>query len=316
MPALTDSLLTLWLALMIDLLLGEPPGNLHLTVWAGKSIEKLEPSFRKISKDERIGGAAMAISVIAAFVLLAILVTSLSSISWPLHILVSAFFLKMTFALKCMHKHVAPIAKELDSDLDSSRKALSLVVRRDTKVLDRRLVASGAVETVAEGFVDGFISPIFYYCVLGLPGAVAYRVINTLDSMVGYKDERYLRFGQFSARLDTIANYIPSRLTPLIFALSAFLLKQDWRSSIKFCRAYHASTSSINAGWPMSSMAGALRVRLEKLGCYSLGEEIEPLSSEKIRASLRIYAASAILTVLIFSSFLVIGGIIYEAYFV
>ncbi|MEN3034770.1 MAG: cobalamin biosynthesis protein [Candidatus Methanosuratincola petrocarbonis] len=316
MPALTDTLTILWLALLIDLLFGEPPGRLHLTVWAGKSIEKLEPRFRRIFKNERVGGAVMALSVIAAFALLAFSVTLLSSVSWPLYILVSAFFLKMTFALKCMYRHVEPIARELDSDLDSSRKSLSLVVRRETKALDRRLVASGAVETVAEGFVDGFISPVFYYCIFGLPGAVAYRVINTLDSMVGYKDDRYLRFGWFSARLDTVANYVPSRLTPLIFALSASLLKLDWKSSIRFCRAYHASTSSINAGWPMSSMAGALRVRLEKPGSYSLGEEIEPLSPEKIRASLRVYAASAIFTLLLFSTFLVIGGILYEAYFV
>ncbi|MEM2125026.1 MAG: cobalamin biosynthesis protein [Candidatus Methanosuratincola sp.] len=316
MSATTDAVTVLWLAFLIDLLLGEPPSRLHLTVWAGKSIEKLEPPFRKIFKDERVGGVALALSVIAAFTLLAFLVTSLSSLSWPLYVLLSAFFLKMTFALKCMYRHVEPIARELDSDLGSSRKCLSLVVRRDTSVLDKRLVASGAVETVAEGFVDGFISPIFYYCIFGLPGAVAYRVINTLDSMVGYKDHRYLKFGWFSARLDTVANYVPSRLTPVIFALSASMLKLDWKSSIRFSRAYHASTSSINAGWPMSSMAGALRVRLEKPGCYSIGEEIEPLSSEKIRKSLRVYAVSAIITLLLFSSFLIIGGILYEAHFV
>ncbi len=315
MPSIIDALAVLWLALLVDLLLGEPPGRLHLTVWAGRSIERLEPLFRKAFKDERVGGAALSLSVIGAFALLSHLVTGLSYLSWHLYVLVSALFLKMTFALKCMYRHVEPIARELDSDLGSSRKRLSLVVRRDTASLDKRLVASGAVETVAEGFVDGFISPIFYYCILGLPGAVIYRAINTLDSMVGYKDQRYVKFGWFSARLDTIANFIPSRLTPLIFAISASLLKLDWKSSIRFARAYHASTTSINAGWPMSSMAGALRVRLEKQGCYSIGEEIDPLSPEKIRKSLSVYGVSALITLLIFSCFLVIGGIVYEAYF-
>ncbi|MEM2125605.1 MAG: cobalamin biosynthesis protein [Candidatus Methanosuratincola sp.] len=316
MPPITDSLFILWLAFLLDLLFGEPPPCIHLTVWAGKSIEKLEPHFRKLFRDERIGGTALAILVIASFTLLALLVSSISNLSRPLYILVSSIFLKMTFAIKCMYNHVEPIAKELDSDLESSKKRLSLVVRRDTSTLDKRLVASGAVETVAEGFVDGFISPIFYYCILGLPGAIAYRVINTLDSMVGYKDIKYFRFGWFSARLDTAANFIPSRLTPLIFALAAALLKLDWRLSIRFSRAYHASTQSVNAGWPMSSMAGALRVKLEKLGCYCIGEEIEPLSSEKIMKSLKVYVVSALITLLLFSSLLVIGGVVYEAYFV
>ncbi|MEJ5292841.1 MAG: cobalamin biosynthesis protein [Candidatus Methanosuratincola sp.] len=316
MPSMTDALIVLWLALLIDLLFGEPPRQLHLTVWAGKSIEMIEPSFRKIFKDERVGGTALALSLIAIFVLFVSFLSAISAFSWPVYILVSAFFLKMAFALKCMFRHVEPIAKGLDSDLASSRKSLSMVVRRETAALDKRLVASGAIETVAEGFVDGFLSPVFYYCILGLPGAVAYRVINTLDSMVGYRNAQYLRFGWFSAKLDTLANYIPSRLTPLIFALSAWILKLDWRSAFRFCRSYHALTSSVNAGWPMSSMAGALRVRLEKPGCYALGEEIEPLSSEKIRASLAVYGVSALATSLIFSSLLLIGGIVYETYFV
>lgn len=267
MPSVIDAVIILWLAFLIDLVFGEPPRQLHLTVWAGISIQKMEPAFRKIFKNERIGGVAMALSLITTFVLFACMISALLSLSWPLYILVSAFFLKMTFAVKCMYNHVEPIARELDSDLASSRKYLSMVVRRDTSVLDRRLVASGAIETVAEGFVDGFLSPLFYYCILGLPGAVAYRVINTLDSMVGYKDPRYLKFGWFSARLDTLANYIPSRLTPLILAFSALILKLDWKSVICFCRRYRSLTSSVNAGWPMSSMAGALRVRLEKPGC-------------------------------------------------
>ncbi|MDI9644334.1 MAG: cobalamin biosynthesis protein [Candidatus Verstraetearchaeota archaeon] len=311
-----EPVLILALALAIDIALGEPPMQVHLTVWIGKWIGGLEPVFRRVTKNERLGGSLLALSAIVAFTLLGALVYLVSSLSWHLYILLSAFLLKMTFALRCMFGHVVPIAKSLDSDIDSSRRRLSLVVRRDTSVLDKRLIASGAVETVAEGFVDGFISPLFFYTLFGLPGAVAYRVINTLDSMVGYRDERYIRFGWLSAKLDSIANYIPSRLTSLIFAAAASFLRLDWRGAMRVCRAYHSATSSLNAGWPMSSMAGALRVRLEKPGSYALGDDIEPLSARKIYDSLRVFSVSAALTCTIFALFIIMVRIFYEAYFV
>lgn len=308
-----DPLIVLLLALAIDIAFGEPPRRLHITVWMGKYIEALEPLMRRL-RNERVAGALLAVFTVASFAVLGFLVSLAFQLNWILGVAASAFFLKMTFALRCMFEHISPIISSLESDIEKSRKHLSLVVRRDTSALDRRLVASGAVETVAEGFVDGFISPLFFYLLFGLPGAVAYRAVNTLDSMVGYKDGRYIKFGWFSAKLDTIANYIPSRLTYLIFALSSSILRMDWKGALRAGKIYHASTSSMNAGWPMSTMAGALRVRLEKPGSYALGEDLELLSPNKIRDSLRIYAVSAIVTVLFFSFLMVMGGFLIETH--
>jgi adenosylcobinamide-phosphate synthase len=296
-----EQLIMLLLAVAIDLAFGEPPHRIHLTVWIGRFIEAMEPRLRRL-RNERVAGVLLASFTIASFTTIGFLVQIICHLNYVVGVVASAFFLKMTFALRCMFEHIKPIISSLEAvDIEGSRKYLSRVVRRDTSILDRRLIASGAIETVAEGFVDGFISPIFFYLLFGLPGAVAYRAINTLDSMVGYRDERYLRFGWASAKLDTIANYIPSRLTYLIFALASFILKMDWRGALKTGWVYHASTPSLNAGWPMSTMAGALRVRLEKIGSYTLGEDLEPLSPKKIKDSLNVYAVSAAITVLLFS---------------
>jgi len=296
-----DPLIVLLLALAIDLALGEPPHHIHITVWMGRFIEAMEPRMRRL-KNERAAGALLAVFTVVSFTTMGFLVSLTYHYNYVIWVVASAFFLKMTFALRCMFEHIKPIISSLEAgDIESSRKYLSMVVRRDTSILDQRLIASGAIETVAEGFVDGFISPLFFYLLFGLPGAIAYRAINTLDSMVGYKDEKYLKFGWASAKLDTIANYIPSRITYLLFALASFILRMDWRGALKIGRVYHASTPSLNAGWPMSTMAGALRVRLEKIGAYTLGEDLEPLSPEKIKDSLNVYALSAAITVLLFS---------------
>jgi len=301
-----DPLIVLLLALAIDLAFGEPPRHIHITVWMGRFIKAMEPRMRRL-KNEQAAGALLAVFTVASFTTMGFLVSLIYHYNYVIGVVASVFFLKMTFALRCMFEHITPIISSLElGDIEGSRKYLSMVVRRDTSVLDQRLIASGAIETVAEGFVDGFISPLFFYLLFGLPGAVAYRAINTLDSMVGYKDEKYLKFGWFSAKLDTIANYIPSRITYLIFALASFILRMDWRSALRAGKVYHASTPSLNAGWPMSTMAGALRVRLEKIGSYTLGEDLEPLSLKKIKDSLNIYAVSATITVLLFSILVVL----------
>jgi len=303
-----DPLIVLLLALAIDLAFGEPPRCIHLTVWMGRFIEAMEPRMRRL-KNERAAGALLAVFTVASFTSIGFLVSLIYYYNYVIGVAASAFFLKMTFALRCMFEHINPIISSLEAEnVEGSRKYLSMVVRRDTSILDQQHIASGAVETVAEGFVDGFISPLFFYLLFGLPGSVAYRAINTLDSMVGYRDERYLRFGWASAKLDTIANYIPSRLTYLIFALASFILKMDWRGALKIGWVYHASTPSLNAGWPMSTMAGALRVRLEKIGSYTLGEDLEPLSPQKIKDSLNAYAVSAAITVLLFSILIATRG--------
>jgi len=290
--------LILIISFLIDLIFGEPPRIFHLTVWIGKFIEKMENYFRKI-KNERLAGALLTISSIFLFTSLTFLIELINI--WWLEFILSILILKMTFAFNSMFKHIIPIMKYMNTDIELSRKFLSLVVRRETKTLDKPHIASATIETIAEGFVDGFLSPIFYYIIFGLSGAVAYRVINTLDSMIGYKNERYIRFGWTSAKLDTLANYIPARIAFILFAISAFILRKNWRSSIITTIKFHSVTESKNAGWPMASMAGALNIWLRKPNEYYIegGKEIPSL--EKIKDALKIFTISAIITIIIFS---------------
>jgi adenosylcobinamide-phosphate synthase len=149
-------------------------------------------------------------------------------------------------------------------------------------------VLSATVETIAEGTVDGVTGPLFLYSLLGVPGALAYRVINTLDSTVGYKDRTYLYVGWFSATLDTIANYFPSRITGLLTVVSSAILRLDQPNCMRILARDHAKTASANAGWPMSAVAGALGVMLEKPGFYAVGEPTRMLEPSDISKALKI----------------------------
>lgn len=283
------------LAFLIDITFGEPPNKFHLTVWIGKFIEKAERFFRKIN-NEKLAGTLLAISSIVLFVLPAYFLSTIDILF--IQIIIIPIILKMTFAFRSMVDHINPIMENFHSNIEKSRRFLSMVVRRDTSSLPPPLIASAAIETIAEGFVDGFLSPIFYYAIFGLPGAVAYRVINTLDSMVGYKNERYFHFGWFSAKLDTLANYIPARLTSLIFIISSFILNKNWKGAIATTKRYHSITESKNAGWPMSTMAGSLGIWLNKCGYYFIEGGENPPSLEKIKEALNIFIASAIIVII------------------
>jgi adenosylcobinamide-phosphate synthase len=211
------------------------------------------------------------------------------------YIIVGAILFKSTFAVKCMGKYTKPIAKALKkNDLVEARKWLPFIVRRDPNALDERLIISAAVESVAESTTDGITAPFFFFALLGVPGAFAYRVINTLDSMVGYKNEENRNIGWFSAKLDTIANYIPTRLTAYLMVAAAFLLRENWRESRCILHRDRAKTASINAGWTISAMAGALDTQLEKQDYYKLGDD-HSITPEHIYRALRIMTLTAVL---------------------
>jgi adenosylcobinamide-phosphate synthase len=182
-----------------------------------------------------------------------------------------------------------------DGDYARARELLRNVVRRDPNQLTDQQVLSAAVETIAEGTVDGVTGPLFLYSLLGVPGAVAYRVINTLDSTVGYKDRPYLYIGWFSATLDTIVNYVPSRITGLLTIISSAILKLDQQNCLRILVRNHAGTASVNAGWSMSAVAGALGVMLEKPGFYAVGEPTRMLEPSDISKALKIMKLNVLL---------------------
>jgi len=295
---LLDSLLIFVLAFLIDLVFGEIPDRIHPTLWMGKITAYLKPKLKnKNPTVEKINGALLCLLLIIVFAAPAYFVIFWvrELLGWLPYIIVSAIILKSSFAIKCMKNYTLPVADAVEKgDYDRAKQLLPLIVRRSPKELTERHIISAAVETIAEGTTDGITSPFFFYALFGVPGAVAFRVVNTLDSMVGYKDPENINIGWFSAKTDTVANYIPARLTAVLMILSALLLREDWRESWRILQRDRANTASVNAGWTISAMAGALNIQLEKPGHYKIGDN-KDLTPAHITKALRIMLLTATL---------------------
>ena len=232
----TDAVFIFALAFLIDVILGEYPDRIHPTVGIGKVIAYLRPKLKnKNPKVEKANGVLLLI-VVALLVSLPVFLGLWVVRSWfgsiP-YIIIGAILFKSTFAIRCMRKYTVPIAKALKEggDLDGARKFLPYIVRRDPNTLNERQIISAAVESIAESTTDGITAPFFFFALLGVPGAFAYRVVNTLDSMVGYKNEELKNIGWFSAKMDTLVNYIPARLTAVLMVVAAGLVGENARES-------------------------------------------------------------------------------------
>ncbi|HYA78103.1 MAG TPA: cobalamin biosynthesis protein [Verrucomicrobiae bacterium] len=293
-----DSVLIFILAFLIDAVLGEYPDRIHPTIGIGKIISYLKPKLKNPNpKIEKANGVLLALSVMVLFsVPVFLLLFWIRQFFGPIpYIIVGAVLFKATFAVKGMGKYTKPIAVALKkNDLPEARKWLPFIVRRDPNALNERQITSAAVESIAESTTDGITAPFFFFAIFGVPGAFAYRVVNTLDSMVGYKNVENKNIGWFSANLDTIANYIPARLTAYLMVAASFLLRENWRESWRILQRDKNKTASINAGWTISSMAGALDTQLEKQGYYALGDD-HGISPEHIPRALRVMELTAVL---------------------
>jgi adenosylcobinamide-phosphate synthase len=293
-----DSVLIFILAFLIDMILGEYPDKIHPTIGMGKLIAYLKPKLKSPNpKIEKANGVLLAIVIILIVVLpvFALLFWIRRSFGDIPYIIVGAVLFKATFAVKGMGQYTKPIAAALKkNDLAEARKWLPFIVRRDPNTLDERHITSAAVESIAESTTDGITGPFFFFALFGVAGAFAYRVVNTLDSMVGYTNVEYRNIGWFSANLDTLANYVPARLTAYLMVAASFLLSENWRESWRILQRDKAKTASVNAGWTISAMAGALHTQLEKVGFYSLGDD-HGITPEHINRALRVMTLTAVL---------------------
>ena len=298
------------LAIVLDLFLGDPSPNnpektafkLHPTVLMGKLTKALEPYFKNPDpKIAKLNGVLLALTVIAAFTLPAYF--GLWAIYIFFSVIVYAFFaiilLKLTICIKLETDWAKAAAKAIASEDMVEAKKYSHFSRRDSTDLTGPQISSAVIESMAENLIDFKISPILSYALFGVSGAVAFRAVNTLDGMVGFKDSEHIHIGWFSANLDTIVNYVPARLTAVLIVAVAALLGLDYKNAWTIAKRDHAKTPSRNHGWPMAAMAGALRVQLEKPGQYILGEQTEPLTSDKILLALRIRNMALLLCVLL-----------------
>lgn len=286
----------LMIAVLFDIILAEPPSILHPVVWMGKLInlfvQKTPASYRKTY------GFFMVFFCTGAAVFAGLVIASLGNSL--LSLLIAAFFLKSTFSMRMLLFSAYRIKKDLEAGrIEKVREDLKTFVGRDTSRLNKEQCGSAVIESVSESFVDGILSPLFYFLLFGLPGGLCYRMINTLDSMVGYKKEPFFELGYAAARLDDIANWIPARLS-LIFIFVASILFGRPMDAVKTCISDHDKTASPNSGWPMASVSGALGVRLEKIGYHVLGVKFDNPQPSHISKAVNMIG---------FSAFLVIAGV-------
>ena len=241
------------LAWGLDLWLGDPIQLPHLVVGFGKLIAKGERVWNK-GKGRLWKGALMAIIlVVATFVISDCLLGILPGV---LHTLVSALLIFYCMAGTTLIREVREVFRAVDRSLEEGRVQVARIVGRDTSELSAQEVRTAALETLAENLSDGVIAPLFWYALLGVPGMLAYKMVNTLDSMIGYRNERYKDFGCFAARLDDVANYLPARLTALLMILASKRI-----SLIKFVWKYGNQHASPNSGYPEAALAGILDCR-------------------------------------------------------
>lgn len=279
-------------ALLVDIFIGEPPNKLHPVVWIGSVISFLDKRISRGSpKKEKAAGVLMALIAILlfAFLSLLLLTTVRHLLGWIVWALVAGVLLKTMFAISAMSKHTEPVRKALlENDLEQARYKASMMVSRDVRQLDKEHVISCAAESAAENTVDSIFSPLFFFGLFGLPMAVAYRVSNTLDAMVGYMNERYLNAGWFSAKLDDCTNWLMARAAVPFILLALAMLGKDWREGWKAAKKYHDQTLSPNKGWHMSTFAGGLGIRFEKIGWYVMGDGPLPTDPEVLRDTIKV----------------------------
>lgn len=300
---IVESILVVFFALALDFAVGDPRNKFHPTAWIGSLIAKLAPHTKHSSENlEKLGG--IFIILISSGIVVSLLIflnigIKLITIDYMyiiISIIVGGILLKTTIAIKGMERHALAVVTALEQDnISSARDNLSMIVKRNTKNLDKNHVFSGVLESISENTVDGITGPLFYFAIFGLPGAFVYRVINTADSMIGYKTDIFKNVGWFGANCDKILNYIPSRLTGLIMILSAMILGNNWRKSYEIMIRDGRKTKSPNAGYPMAAIAGALGAKFEKIDHYSLGDGNISFTKDHVKSAISIMKVTSIL---------------------
>lgn len=307
-------MLSIGAAFLMDLVLGDPPSMPHPVRLIGAYISSFERYVRRLAKSElgtKAAGVLLLITTVGLSYLLPWYALRLAgSVNPYLYHIVNVLLMYTCIAARCLSDEGGRIYNALlKGDLEKSRKLLSMIVGRDTYSLKESGITRGAVETVAENTSDGVIAPLFYMFIGGAPLAMAYKAVNTLDSMVGYKNDRYLHFGWASARFDDIANYIPARLTGILMVLASMFLGLDYKKSFRILIRDSRNHSSPNSGFPEAAAAGALGVQLGGTNHYfgkpvekpTIGESSRPLNKDDIKAVIRLMYTAAMLALILFS---------------
>jgi adenosylcobinamide-phosphate synthase len=284
----SDLAVALAIALAFDAAFGELPNAVHPVAWIGSLASLVLRAAPPRGPIRQLAfGALIAFGIPLACAAAATAVMAATS-RWPtLQIAIAIAMLKPSFALRALGEAGERVRRALaDGDLPGARDRLSSLCSRDPAALNGSQIAAAAVESLAENTSDSFVAPLFYYAVFGVPGAVCYRAVNTLDAMIGYHG-RYEYLGKATARLDDALNLIPARITAFLFVVVAALTGRNTAGAWRILARDGGRTESPNAGRPMAAMAGLLGVTLEKVGHYRLGDGDEPTAAT-IRTAWRV----------------------------
>lgn len=285
-------------ALLLDILFGEPPNRLHPVVWMGNVASALQHFAPRSGTVRQLAfGGFVAAFVPVLFALASAAAIALLGDRSLVGFLFAVVVLKSTFSLRALGEAAEAVRRALVAgDLGLGREALRSLCSRDPSAFGEPELVAATVESLAENASDSFVAPLFYYGILGLPGAVFYRAVNTLDAMIGYHGQ-FEFLGKAAARLDDVLNLALARLTSALLLLAASLARGHARRGWKVLLRDGSKTESPNAGRPMAAMAGILGVELEKKGHYKLGDPVEPIEIGKIREAWHVVRISAGLTV-------------------
>lgn len=292
------------IAYFMDLLVGDPYWFPHPVIYIGKLTSSIERIIRKSRINKKIGGFIIWIVTVFLVFSISFILVKLVSFSKVFYIILSSTLICTSFSTKCLAKEAEKVYYSLKNEsIEKSRKQVSYIVGRDTSQLNQEEIIRATVETVAENTVDGTIAPMFYAFIAGPIFAMVYKAVNTMDSMIGYKNEKYKDIGMFAAKLDDAFNFIPARISLISFSVGALMLDYDYKSSFKIGIRDRKNHKSPNCAYPEASVAGALGVQLGGTNIYfgesvykpTIGDKKRELEPEDIlRANRLLYASTGV----------------------
>jgi adenosylcobinamide-phosphate synthase len=291
-------------AFLMDLVLGDPEGAPHPIRWMGNLIKTWEKPFRRFPVAAIWSGSVFALVLVSGtWFITFIIVWAADFVNPWFGLFMNIVLIYYTLSVKSLKTESLKVLNQLESgSLSEAKKQLAQIVGRDVTPLDESGVTRAAVETVAENLVDGVISPLFYAALGGAPLAMAYKMVNTLDSMIGYKNKRYKEFGRVAAQLDDAANFIPARLAVMVVACAAFFVRLSPYRTFRMALRDGRKHLSPNAGIPEAAFAGALEIQLGGANYYQgelvekpyIGEPIRPVKRNDIKRAVELMSVSSV----------------------
>ena len=307
-------IIKIWTAYILDLIFGDPQNIIHPVQIIGKLISFGEKILLK-EKYKFLGGAILNLAVLSVTYGVNYMIFR-SAKNSGIFAIIEIYLMYTIFSVNSLAREGNRVYRILkEGNIEKARKDLSYLVSRDTGTMDEKMIIRSTMETISENTVDGIVAPMFYMFIGGLPLGMTYKAINTLDSMVGYKNEKYMEFGKFSAKVDDVANFIPARITGIFIIIASFILHYDYKNSLKIFFRDRKNHSSPNSAHAEASVAGALGVQFGGRVSYfgketekpTIGDKIKDFELEDIKKNIKIMYVTSFLSLVIFS--LILGVI-------